>query len=68
MQAGEKAARRKVVGTGVATAFGIAAGVATTDFAANAESADPEIMTITTTAGDIARGRGVSLGGRDELQ
>jgi len=51
--AGEKAARRKVVGTGVATAFGIAAGVATTDFAANAESADPEIMTITTTAGDM---------------
>ena len=53
MQASEKAARRKVVGTGVATAFGIAAGVATTDFAANAESADPEIMTITTTAGDM---------------
>lgn len=45
--------RRKAIGTGVATAFGIAAGLQTTEVVARAESDDPEIMTISTTAGDM---------------
>ena len=52
-QAADKSQRRKVLGTAVATAFGVAAGLQTTELVASAESADPEIMTMTTTAGDM---------------
>lgn len=53
MSAADTSQRRKVLGTAVATAFGIAAGLHTTEAVANAASEDPEIMTITTTAGDM---------------
>jgi len=49
----EGGGRRKAIGTALATGFGIAAGLQTTESVANAASADPEIMTITTTAGDM---------------
>jgi len=45
--------RRKVLGTAAAAAFGVAAGLTSSEPAAYAESADPEIMTMTTTAGEM---------------
>jgi hypothetical protein len=53
LQAADNVQRRKVVGLATATAFGIAAGAQTTEGVAYAESSDPEIMTISTTAGDM---------------
>jgi len=53
MTAADNVQRRKVVGLATATAFGIAAGAQTTEGVAYAESSDPEIMTISTTAGDM---------------